>query len=45
MGFMLVEVALMQRFVLYLGNPSYALTTVTAALLIGAGWLYHRGLC
>ncbi|MFI5184782.1 MAG: hypothetical protein ACHQNV_10300 [Vicinamibacteria bacterium] len=36
-GFMLVEVSLMQRFVLYLGHPTHALTAVLAGLLIGAG--------
>jgi SAM-dependent methyltransferase len=37
LGFMLVEVSLMQRFVLYLGHPSHALTAVLAGLLVGAG--------
>jgi hypothetical protein len=37
MGFMLVEVPWMQRFVLYLGHPSYATTVVLASLLLGAG--------
>jgi hypothetical protein len=36
-GFMLVEVSLMQRFVLYLGHPTHALTAVLAGLLVGAG--------
>jgi hypothetical protein len=36
-AFMLVEVPWMQRFVLYLGHPSYATTVVLAALLLGAG--------
>ncbi len=36
-GFMLVEIAIMQRFVLYLGHPTPALTTVVAGLLVGAG--------
>jgi hypothetical protein len=37
LGFMLVEVPWMQRFVLYLGHPSYATTVVLASLLLGAG--------
>jgi hypothetical protein len=37
LGFMLVEMSLMQRFVLYLGHPTHALTAVVAGLLIGAG--------
>jgi hypothetical protein len=37
LGFMFVEVSLMQRFVLYLGHPTHALTAVLAGLLMGAG--------
>jgi len=37
LGFMLVEVPWMQRFVLYLGHPSYATTVVLSCLLLGAG--------
>jgi SAM-dependent methyltransferase len=37
LGFMLVEMPLVQRFVLYLGHPSYATTVVLATLLLGAG--------
>jgi hypothetical protein len=37
LGFMLIEVPWMQRFVLYLGHPSYATTVVLASLLLGAG--------
>jgi hypothetical protein len=37
LGFMLVEIAWLQRFVLYLGHPSRATTTALAALLLGAG--------
>jgi SAM-dependent methyltransferase len=37
LGFMLVEVSLMQRFVLYLGHPTHALTAVLAGVLVGAG--------
>lgn len=36
-GFMLVEIAIMQRFVLYLGHPTPALTAVVSGLLVGAG--------
>jgi hypothetical protein len=36
-AFMLVEMPWMQRFVLYLGHPSYATTVVLASLLLGAG--------
>jgi hypothetical protein len=36
-GFMLVEVPWIQRFILYLGHPSYATTVVLAALLLSAG--------
>jgi hypothetical protein len=37
LGFMLVEVAMIQRFVLYLGHPTYTLTSVMVGLLAGAG--------
>ena len=36
-GFMLTENALVHRFILYLGHPSYALTVVLAAVLLGMG--------
>jgi hypothetical protein len=36
-GFMLVENMLIQRFVLYLGHPSYATTVILASLLLGMG--------
>jgi hypothetical protein len=36
-AFMLVEATLIQRFVLYLGHPSYATTVVLACILLGAG--------
>jgi hypothetical protein len=36
-GFMLIENMLVQRSVLYLGHPSYALSVVIAALLLGMG--------
>jgi hypothetical protein len=36
-GFMLIEVALLQRFVLLLGHPVYSLTVTLFALLLGTG--------
>lgn len=36
LGFMLAEVALIQRFILFLGHPSYALSVVLFALLLGS---------
>jgi hypothetical protein len=36
-AFMFVEIPWLQRFVLYLGHPSYATTVVLSALLVGAG--------
>jgi len=36
-AFMLLEVALMQRFTLFLGHPIYALALVLAVLLLSAG--------
>jgi spermidine synthase len=36
-GFMLHESMLVQRFVLYLGHPSYATTVTLASLLLGMG--------
>ncbi len=36
-AFMLVESGWIQRFILFLGHPSYATTVVIAALLLGAG--------
>jgi spermidine synthase len=37
LAFMLVEVSWVQRFILYLGHPSHALTVALASLLLGAG--------
>jgi hypothetical protein len=37
LAFMCVEAPLIQRFILYLGHPSYATTVVLATLLLGAG--------
>lgn len=36
-GFMLIEVALIQKCVLFLGNPMYSLSAILATLLISAG--------
>src|SRR5262249_20559857 len=37
LAFMLMEISLVQRFVLFLGYPTYALTVVLCALLAAAG--------
>src|SRR5437660_872420 len=46
LGYMLVEIAFIQRFVLFLGHPTYALTVVIFLLLLssGAGSLLSRRL-
>jgi hypothetical protein len=36
-GFIVIEICLMKRYVLFLGNPAYSITTVLVALLCGAG--------
>jgi hypothetical protein len=36
-GFMLIEIGLMQRFVLLLGHPVYSLTVILFTLLLGGG--------
>jgi hypothetical protein len=36
MAFMLVEIPLLHRFILFLGHPSYATTVVLGSLLLGA---------
>jgi hypothetical protein len=44
-GFMLVELALMQRFTIFLGDPVLAVATVLAALLVSSGvgsWIAGR---
>jgi len=49
LGFILVEIALIQRFVLFLGHPTYALTVVIFLMLLSSGagsfaarrWLSH----
>lgn len=44
LGFILVEIAFIQRFVLFLGHPTYALTVVIFLLMLasGAGSLMSR---
>ncbi|UCF69274.1 MAG: hypothetical protein JSV80_08360 [Acidobacteriota bacterium] len=37
LGFMLVELPWLHRFILYLGHPSFAATVVLASMLLGAG--------
>ena len=37
LGFMLVELALIQRYILFLGHPSYAISVVLFALLLFGG--------
>ena len=36
-GFILIEIALMQRFTVFLGDPALAVATVLAALLVSSG--------
>jgi hypothetical protein len=36
-GYILIEVALIQRFVLFLGHPTYALTVVVFSMLVSSG--------
>jgi hypothetical protein len=36
-GYILIEVALIQKFVLFLGHPTYALTVVVFSLLVSSG--------
>jgi spermidine synthase len=45
-GYMAVEIALLQKFGLFLGHPNYALSVVLAALLLftGIGALFSRAL-
>ena len=44
LGYILVEIAFIQRFVLFLGHPTYALTVVIFLLMVssGAGSLFSR---
>ena len=37
LGFLLVEIPMIQRMILYLGHPSHAITVVLASMLLGAG--------
>ncbi len=37
MGFMFVEVALLQRLTIFLGHPTYSLTTILFSLLVAGG--------
>jgi hypothetical protein len=37
LGFIMVEIALIQRFVLFLGHPTYALTVVVFLMLLASG--------
>jgi hypothetical protein len=37
LGFMFIEVALLQRLTIFLGHPTYSLTTILFALLIAGG--------
>jgi predicted membrane-bound spermidine synthase len=37
-GYILIEVALIQKFVLFLGHPTYALTVVIFSLLVSSGF-------
>lgn len=44
LGYILVEIAFIQRFILFLGHPTYALTVVIFLLMLssGAGSLFSR---
>ena len=52
LGYILVEIAFIQRFVLFLGHPTYALTVVIFLLMLSSGagsllsrrWLHRTGL-
>jgi hypothetical protein len=37
LGFLFVEIPLLQRFIVYLGQPAYAFAVVVAALLVASG--------
>jgi spermidine synthase len=53
LGYIMVEIAFIQRFVLFLGHPTYALTVVIFLLMISSGagslcsriWLPRTDLC
>ena len=36
-GYILIEVALIQKFVLFLGHPTYALTVIIFSMLVSSG--------
>lgn len=36
-SFIVVEICLMKRYILFLGHPAYSITTILVALLLGAG--------
>ncbi len=36
-NFIVVEICLMKRYILFLGHPAYSITTILVALLLGAG--------
>lgn len=36
-GYILIQVALIQKFVLFLGHPTYALTVIIFSMLVGSG--------
>jgi hypothetical protein len=38
LGFMLFEISLIQRFVLFLGYPTYSLSVTLGSLLVSLGW-------
>lgn len=45
LGYMMVEIPLIQRFVLYLGHPTYAMSLVLCSLLVFSGmgaWLFQK---
>ena len=46
-SFLMVEMPLLQRYILYVGQPAYAFATVVSALLMASGlalaWLVTRG--
>jgi hypothetical protein len=46
LGFLFVEIPLLQRFIVYLGQPAYAFAAVVGALLVASGlgsrYLAHR---
>ena len=55
-GYILIQVALIQKFVLFLGHPTYALTVIIFSMLISSGigsyfsrrtrpQLYHSTVC